>query len=860
MVLYLCCSITSVQAETVIKLKSPQEFQLDIPAQPLIQSLNALSNQTETLVLFPYDLVETRRAKAVKGFYTIESALNILLHRTSLMGRFSDKGVLVISVGDTNANKDLTRGEMMNTKRKLLASSMALFLGSGGVGYLNAAEMDKSSDGASFQDIDEVIVTASRRSQSIQDVAMSVSAINPEAFTEAGLTDIGEVIAYTPGVVFEPSRVTPGSGAVTMRGVGQLGSSFTTATVGVYVDGVPVTSNSPWGIAGALTFDGLLGDVERVEFLKGPQGTLYGSTSIGGTLKYITRKPSLEKISGFASVDISETKGGGFNQIYNGRITTPIVEDKLGFTLASFWEDDGGLVDRVDRVVINEDVDAFERYGVSADLYYKISDIYNLRGRVLRQKSEYNGNPRVDLDPNTKESRYDTLANDLAFSDSFLESSLYSVTFEAQFDSAILTATTSYLEDEVAATGDLIRIFGRPTVLGALFPDQELEGTIESAPNEQNLGSEKFTQEIQLASIDGEKWEWIVGLYYADETTFSNVVQSLQPGNLIVANQQRPSEYEEYAAFGNLTYYISSGFDLTLGARLSRAEMSFQETKTSDSVNVGNSADPVSNIKDTVDTWSFAARYRPSEEHTLYARIASGYRPATANFPIVDLDGRTDDTVDSDSLWSYEVGVKGRLVEGFVNYDLALWYLDWDKFQTEAKLPTTSISVPVNAEGGISANGIEGSVVIRPLEGFSIVTNFSYTESTLNEDEENLDGLKGQQLPGVPEWTFSTRMNYGFTLGADLDASVSTGVRYVGSSRSAFTDGDAGDPLSNLPSDSYVLVDAGARLTYSDIAINLYLKNLLNKEAFIATSHSSTSVSGVPVEPRTVGISLSLSF
>jgi len=643
-----------------------------------------------------------------------------------------------------------------------------------------------------------------------------------------------------------------------VRGVRQLGGA---ATTGVYLDAIPLTSNSPFGTEtqGGFAFDGMLGDIERVEFLKGPQGTLYGATSVGGAVKYITRKPSLDEFRGHASVDYSSTKEGGFNQIYNGRISMPLVEDKLGLTVAGFYEDNGGLVDLVDATgtLIEEDGDQYDRYGFSGDLYYKFSDRFDFRARVLYQKADYNNVSQVNIDPDTKEPDHRAFAGaGFTFKRGF-RNSFYTGTFEYQFEGATLTATSSYVEEDRSTRVNSTA----PNILSIMDTRFGRDpGTTTLFTSNADIGSQKFTQEIQLTSESSETWEWIVGLYYADEETFFTNTSTVQPDDLIHLSTEGPSFYKEYAAFGNLTYYVTPEFDLTVGGRLSRNEMTLRSETASDAILlqglVGSSdATPV---KDTVDTWSFAARYRPTEELSLYTRIASGYRPASANklgTPEIP------SFAESDSLWSYELGAKGSLAEGLFSYDIAVWYFNWNNFQAKIVREDTVTGL-LNASGGITGKGVEGSFTFKPLNGLSIISNFAYTDSTLNEDEAGLDGEKGQQLPYVPKWTFSSRANYAFALTSELDAMIGAGVRYEGSSRSAFTDKDGGSRL-NIPTDSYVVVDVNAGVTWDQISLNLYATNLLNEEAMVNTEGVQTfsvTATGVPLKPRTIGIRLSVDF
>jgi iron complex outermembrane receptor protein len=734
-----------------------------------------------------------------------------------------------------------------------------LFMGSGGVGYLGAAEMDKGSDGASFQEIDEIVVTASRRSERLQNVAMAVTTIDPANFTSVGLTALDDVIAYTPGVVtIDASEFPTGASSITVRGVSPLSSSGNVATVttGIYLDNVALTGNSPYSGGSQLGFDGLLGDIERVEFLKGPQGTLYGSTSIGGAVKYVTRKPSLDESKGLLSIDVSSKKEGGLNKIYNGRIGMPLVEDKLGLTVAGFFEDDAGLVDLVDSSgdLLKEDFDSFERYGYSGDILYRFSDRLDFRARVLHQKSDFKGKSATSLQPIEGEAkalfrRFSSNRSGLN-DNNIVETNLYSGTFEYHFDSVTLTSTSSFTEADWTTSQDI-------SVIGFLVDGWvgRPAGTTTEWIVEQVVGTEKFTQEIQLASKNSEIWEWLAGIYYTDEETARDNNQIANPGNFVPLTNSSPSIYEETAVFANLTYYITPNFDVTLGSRLSRNELTYSPSVFRDLPLSSFNIKDTFSVDDTVDTWSLAARYRPQDNLSLYARVASGYRPAAVDINI-NASPSIVSEVSSDSLWSYELGAKGQREDGLLSYDVAIWYIDWDNFQANRSVSVGTLLD--NAESGVTGKGLEASLVLNPLEGLSVTTSIAYTDSELNEDEPSFNALKGQAIPLIPEWTASSRVHYDFLLEGGYNAHVALGLKYEDSSPSAFVD-DSVMSTGSIDSDSYLSIDISSGITIQQVTFNIYATNILNEKAYRSTVFTSTA-RGTELEPRTVGASLSLSF
>ncbi len=704
--------------------------------------------------------------------------------------------------------------------------------------------------------IEEVLVTASRRVQALQDVPAAVSSVRPEDFVKTGLSSLSDVIAHTPGLYFNNGGA-PGKGSITARGVGQ--QAFT-PVVAVYVDNVPVSSNSPWGSSPGVSADNLLGDVERVELLKGPQGTLYGATSIGGAVKYITRKPSLSEFRGKASIDLSNTRHGGQNQIYSASLSAPVVEDRIGITLSGYTTDNAGFVDRINATsgdLVLENANAYDVTGLSADVLFNLSDDLEVRFNMIDMKSEYSGTSYVDLADDGMP-LYGSFQTSQTNSPTSNRSNYYMGTVDYQFDWATLTVSSSYIEFSSELSLDFTAAFA------AMIDDSEGNppGTTTAVPFVGDSGEEKYTHEVRLVSEENGSYEWLVGVYYTDEQTFNNQVVWGVPTNFNLGILQFPSQFNELAVYGNYTYYLTNNFDLSVGLRLSDTKLGLQTI--SSGLLFGSENDPIETAKDSTSSYLVTARYRPSDNLSLYARIASGYRPASANLPLVDVvtgEQLSSTFIEADEVWSYEAGLKGKLFDGLAFYDLALWYIDWSDFQ--ATLTINGASAAGNAKNGISGQGGEASITVNPLDGLSITSNIAYTNSVLNEDEPGLFGLKGQHIANTPSWTASARIRQDFTVSDGIEGYIGANVRYSGDRRSAFSN-DTLAPVVNVPTDAYTLIGLNAGLTKGNVGINFYITNLLNKEAYSnAYGYRVGSVAirnAAPVMPRTIGASISYEF
>jgi iron complex outermembrane receptor protein len=747
---------------------------------------------------------------------------------------------------------------IMRGTAKWLAGVSALALATG---VAQAQDTDNAAEDTAQQG-DVIVVTASRREESLQDTALSVTAINPDEMALNGLTRLREVVEFAPGVHYSGGAAPVGS-TITMRGVAQTGRA---STVGIYVDDVPIGSSNSFASGPSLHFDGVQGDVERVELVRGPQGTLYGSSSMGGVVRYITRDPSTHGFEGNVQADLSSTEEGGFNQNYSGRIAMPLVEDRIGLSIAGYYEDFGGFIDRIAASPTGaaDDVDAYEREGISVRLVANPTERIRTSLMFLQSGAKSTGGNVVALSGPPfalVNGPFSTDEGEAALDDDF---SLYAATFSYDFDWGTLISSTSYQERSNSNAQDLVATFG--TLVDLLSGNPF--GTTTSAPFTGLTRTERYVQEIRLESNSDGPIEWTVGGIYSDEDS-SNIQTLLgQPINFLALDVDLGSELVEYAAFGNLTYYLNPDFDVTFGARLAGIESSVSLVDGPQLI-VANLPETTSD--DTVDTYSFTARYRPNDDLSLYGRIASGYRPQNANLPLLDAQGNNvaPAIIATDTLWSYEVGAKGNSFGGDIQYDVALWYIDWKDLQ--AVTYVNGATTGGNANSDVTAYGFEGSLTWRPTDGFSVIGGLAYSNSTLDDDETAAFGaLAGENLRLLPEWSGSIQANYDFAISPGVLGFVSGAVRYVGARDTGYEGGVADDgtvitPLiANFTLDDYVVANVSGGISRGPVTATLYVNNLFDEYAF--TGGSARPVVGYTratanvLQPRTIGAVLSVDF
>jgi len=738
-------------------------------------------------------------------------------------------------------------------KSMLLSAVSAVSLSGMGMSGALIAQDAVDEDDLVFE---EVVVTAGRREQSLQDVPAAVSAIKPGDFALKGMKQVGDIFNYTTGVKYTDGGAK-GAGTISARGVPQ---SSAIPVFGIYLDDTPISTNTTFAAGGSLLFDGMLMDIERAEVIKGPQGTLYGATSVGGMMRYISRAPALEEFRASAGVDLATTENGAWSKVYNGRVSVPIIEDKLGVTLSGFYQDTSGYVDYVDAAtgtVLDENVDDAEVVGYAADVLFQPTEALDIRLKYMKQETDFATTSVVQLAGATSD---DALWDEYVQIDppgaSFLDYEIMSGSFSYDLGWATLSSTSSHVEYKIGAHSDVTSAFaGLVDFFAGRAP-----GTTTQVDFDQAAGSKKFVQEVRLTSERAGGFEWIAGLYYADEETF-NIQSGQATPAFDVLTISFPSDYKEYAAFGDVTYYINENFDVTAGMRLSKNETELTYVTSGVLLGVANiDGDP---IKDTVETYLFSARYRPSDNVSLYARVASGYRPASANIPIIDpLTGNNLAAlvVDADNSWSYELGVKGATQDKMFGYDMAIWKIDWANFQ--AFTVFNNVNTGGNAVDGLSAYGFEGSFTLRPVDDFTVITNVTYSKSTLNSDEPGFGGVAGEQIPNLPTWSGSMQANYEFDLSNSWGGVLGGGLRYTGSAMSSY--GNSASVLA-VEVESRVLADLNMSVTNGDLTIGLYVTNLFDERSLLnredgLLSNGSTVSTGVFERPRTIGANIKIDF
>jgi outer membrane receptor protein involved in Fe transport len=696
---------------------------------------------------------------------------------------------------------------------------------------------------AAAPQLEEVVVTAQKRVERLIDTPQSVTALSADDLAKMGAVQFRDWANTVPGLNF----TTAGAGftQISLRGV--TTGVDNNPTVGVYVDDVPYGSSTSFAIAGRLALDAGLFDIDRIEVLRGPQGTLYGSSAMGGIIKYVTKQPNTDSFSGEAQAGISSTQDAGIGYNAAMAVNLPIVTDKAAVRASAYYSHDGGYIDNL--ALDRKDVNRSGIYGGRVDLLLKPADALIVRISGSLQNISRDGNSIADytrggvpVDGSLDQRRRLREPFDQHFR-------LIDGTVSYDFGPVALTSISSYQAVTSQATYDLSSIY---------VPSFSSYSAI-GLPQE--FTTDKFTQEVRLASVGANALEWLIGGFYTRENTgYSEYFTLRDLAGAAAANDlytaSYPSHYKEYAGFGDVTYHLTRQFDVTAGIRYAHNDQDFSQIG-SGLLGVSN---PTRLSSEGVSTYLANARYRFSDRATAYVRYATGYRPGGPNF--IGKDPATGTAVnvpsfESDRLRSYEIGFKAETADRRFGIDASSYLINWTNIQVRTF--RDGISLIENASGGAKIQGAELALTARPIRNFTASGAFAYQHGYLNDAQPDLRASKGERLPNVPRFTAAVNADYQWANG-ELAPTVGATVKYV-SNRTASFDGNLGLPQYALP--AYTTVDLRTGVAIRSIDVQLYLHNLFDKRGQLSAigAYSLPGETQVTImQPRTIGLTATTRF
>ncbi len=796
----------------------------------------------------------------------------------------------------------------MNARASLLAGLSCLALASA-----PAAAQETPSDS---YDGNEIIVTATKRDASLQDVPFSINAQTERAIERANASTVEDLSRNVAGLTVQ--NLGPGQSQVSVRGVsaGQIARDQpgVKEQVGVYLDESVVSLS-------LFTPDLDLFDLNRVETLRGPQGTLFGSGSVGGTLRYITNQPNIDRVEGKVEGNVNLVDGDDFGGHLKGAINLPISQ-KLAVRAVGYYTRYGGFIDALrEGGGVTEDVNSGERYGGRFSLLWKPAENVSITPRFVYQKVKTDGFNRQEVynlfanrftttrPQVTFDERQQYLLLDEAFED---EVKLFDLTMNYDGDVIGVTSVTSYTDRDILVSRDASALTGSVSAdLG--FPDAGIR-----LPSNlvDTTGVKQFTQEVRVNSAGTGPFQWLVGGYYAnvkrdytqrlptpgydaftDATlgagTSAAVANGFGPDSPY--NADIPYDLSQIAIFGEVSYDLTERFTATLGGRY----YAFDETRRFVSGGLFTNGD---NDRDKTSSSGFSPRlllsYDVADGITLNAQASKGFRLGGVNDPLNlplcdggNPGGPDAETFggrpryDDETLWNYEGGVKAQF--GGITFNAAGFYTKINNLQVTADAGSCSSRIVFNADA--HTMGLEFELAASPVTGLDLGLSGSYVEaefdSTLTRPNGTvIEGIRnGNRLPSVPKFQMAANATYSFPIDAsgNSNAFVTASFQHVGSRYTqpgdqennprtfvhGFTFGGA--PIASattldLKLPDYQLVNIGAGIEFpNELEVSVYVNNLLDENALLAFDRERggrARLGFATNQPRTFGVTVRKGF
>jgi iron complex outermembrane recepter protein len=852
---------------------------LQLPTQPLASALHEFSRQSGIQVAIKSDLIDSKMAPSVNGPLEPARALAMLLDGSGLEAysvNAKTYGIRKISTG-TSAAAGTNPADRPEVKRPLvLAQAERANIPDSPPNSPPKAAPTESS-GAKLE---EIVVTAQRRTERLQDVPISVTAFSQATMDAQGSRTIDDLSRLTPGVTFTrggSNNNNSESSAIAIRGIS---SDAGAATTGIYIDDTPIQSRH-------LSFPSYnaypaLFDIDRVEVLRGPQGTLFGSGSEGGTVRFISPEPGLDRYSAYARSEIAATAHGDPVYDIGAAGGGPIIDGSLGFRASASYRHEGGYVDRVDwldQQIADKASNSNKTTTARLALTWMATDALSVTPSIFYQKRDAADTSAWWTirpgDPDPTNGQFDEpFKNGNAIaqpsSDEFILSTL-KITW--QLGATRLVSNTSYFKRDQSAITDYTQ-FDRAIFLG---------DPLSQVPGGAGTGywgdqQRNWTQEIRLESTDpNARVSWTAGVFYqhAEETTSHRVYDpdlqaalGLPPdfgGGYIYVEDPRVGIDRQLALFGQADIAVAEKLKLTLGLRYASAEFE-GKANYPETLVVGPAVSSDASQKEHPVTPKIGLDYQVTGDNLVYASAAKGFRIGGVNAALGQFCGQeAPPTFASDSLWSYEIGTKNSLADRRVLLNASAYYVNWKNIQQNVGL-ACGFQYAANL-GQAESKGVDLQAQGKLTESLLVGGAFGYTDShyTQTVSQPNVGAIvqSGDHLSGSP-WTLSMFGQWDFPLYGKsgyvrADYLYNAKQTDLTPAQNPLNDGAYTLGAPGVPAQSYTSLRAGMKFGTLDLSV--FAQNLFDSQPKL-TSYNDIGgpTGGTPIfynitwRPRTVGV------
>ncbi len=767
-------------------------------------------------------------------------------------------------------------------KKSLLTSAISTALVSLSPSVLSAEEAMAKAQNEKAE-IETIQVTATRRSKAVEEIPFNISAISGAAIEAANIVDSQELLREMPGITVPDSgaRLAENNNAITIRGLNVNPAATDRAflsdpTVSTYIGDTPIFTNL------------ILKDIDRVEVMRGPQGTLYGSGSLGGTVRYILNKPDTSDMYGRVDFSFGQTDGSdGNNKSFDGMLNLPL-SDTIAARFNVGKVDNDGVIDYVNvydtdanniplaeggDIVYGDpiykkvkDADTVEIDYTRASISYQPNDGFQAVLTYMSQDGEYGGRRQETSGPNGWGEYYDDHEiGSVILEPAENESDFVSLEVEYDLGFATLSSSSSFYERDYTGTSDNTGFFA---AVGWLqwygygnFPRPAYAA-------ERKNHDEAFVQELRLTSnSDDSRVEWVIGAYYMDQESsatqqtelrgfpeWREAAEGVNPGYLgdfydlstnVSFDWSYERDFKDKALFGELTYNVTDDLNVTIGARYFSNE---QDVTSQTAFPIWFAYNPVidSTQKDNDTLFKGNISYQVDRDHMIYGTISEGYRRGGTNAAPVrpDPDYPNDpewNEFSKDTVLNYELGYKA--FENDLRYTVSLFYVDWQDPQLNVSTPSGAYYAVANGDDAVT-KGLESDFAWAATESLTLSGGYTYVDGEITSDlmlhdasadtegKSELRATDGARLPGTAEHTF----NLAATYTADINADA-----YLVSRISAYYQSDVENSILNIDEnwaqtlDGFALVNASVAVVMDYWTVSLFVKNIFNEEGTVAT-------------------------
>jgi outer membrane receptor protein involved in Fe transport len=759
-----------------------------------------------------------------------------------------------------------------------------------GAGYLMLNNIALAADSApvaaapSSDQLQEIVVTAQKRSEALNTVPISLTALDEDTMDKQGVRDIADIARLVPGLTLQASDRL-GNTNIAIRGISSDTGSETT---GIYIDDTPVQARQE--VVGSNPYPKIF-DLDRVEVLRGPQGTLFGAGSEGGTVRFLTPDPSLDTYSGYGRSELAFTDGGAPSYELGAAVGGPIVDGVLGFRASAWYREDGGYFTRVNPAtgaVDGTDTNGGDTKVIRLAVKYAPVDHLTITPAIFYQDEHVDDHsfyfesagPFVELSPIPQPR-----------SDKFI---LPSLTVNYDFDAFSVKSISSFFKRSLNDKFD-----GTQYVLGSEGINSQ---TLPGDPSYRSTGiyhedQSNWTEEIRFTSTESPDTtlSWVGGIFwqhnregadthYVDD--FNALADYLSGGTEnslgyfgeaqidgIYSYTDRWVEREsDVAAFGNVTYTILDGLKASAGLRVARSGYDYIDQQDGP-WGPGTPTTDSGSQKETPVTPRFNLAYQITPDQMVYATAAKGYRIGGANEPIPaaycakDLAGlgisQAPLSYNSDSVWSYEAGAKGRFLDNHLSVDASLFWVNWDNIQQDIPL-TCGYGYTANL-GTATSRGMDIQAAWAVGHGLTLSGNAGLTDARYSKtllDNGVILAKAGDSLPS-PEWTATASVQYDVPIRDETDGYIRLDYQFAGSyyrtgSAATFTYDAA---VRDAPATHYVTLRVGA--IQGDWDVSAFIDNLLNSRTSLFRYHEAgidTGLRDSTYRPLTAGVTAAYKF